>query len=198
MSGATVDDRAGAAPDDALAALLQSRVRDGAAGSAQRVLRRRLIRFFRLHRPAEADALADIALERLARLIDDGTRVGNGFTCVLGVARAIVLEATARNALAGIDKAACAAVDEPDARADGEADPRGTLALTTCIDRLGAPARDLIRGYYGGDGGDRIRLRQQLADEAGIPIEDLRTRALRLREALEACLNARIDRRDAR
>ena len=66
-------------------ALLRRLGGDGAQGPAYETLRRRLIRFFRVYAPAEADELADVSLDRLARKIHEGTEVLNVPLYALGL-----------------------------------------------------------------------------------------------------------------
>ena len=59
----------------AFGALLARLSADGGDAQAYEALRRRLIQFFKLHVPAEADDLADVVLDRLARRIHEGIDV---------------------------------------------------------------------------------------------------------------------------
>lgn len=194
-----VDAPAAATADAAaLAALLQRLQRDGEPGAAYETLRRRLLRFFRLHAPAQAEELADIALDRLARRLDEGVEVARVASYVLGIARLVALEARAK------ERRHQHAEDGDDWPAEDEAsvqeraqDERDAAALSACLEEAGAPARELILDYYGADGGERIRVRQRLASRLGVSLNALRNRALRLRERLEACLRERLRREAA-
>lgn len=181
--------RAAGTPFDAL--LLRLRA-EGAEGLAYEALRRRLIQFYRLHVPAEADDLADIALDRLARKIHEGTDVTSVPLYALGIARMVLHEARARGA-----RRRAAEVDPtllPDDGDEQEAAANETVfaALSQCLDAAGAQARTLILAYYAADGAERIAVRQRLAAERRISINALRNRALRLRETLEECVRARL------
>src|SRR6185369_155013 len=102
------DDDAGAAPvaqDGAeqvssavlFETLLQYLSRQGERGETiYERLRARLIAYLRLHLPAQADELADLTLERLARRIHGGTAIQNVHAYALGIARLVLLEARAR------------------------------------------------------------------------------------------------------
>jgi len=176
-------------PFDAL--LLRLRA-EGAEGLAYEALRRRLIQFYRLHVPAEADDLADIALDRLARKIHQGTDVASVPLYALGIARMVLHEARARGA-----RRRAAEVDPtllPDEGDEQEAAASETVfaALSQCLDAAGAQARALILAYYAADGAERIAVRQRLATERRISINALRNRALRLRETLEECVRTRL------
>ena len=97
---------------DALLARLR---RDGDAGLGYEALRRRLLQLFRLHSPAEAGALADVTLDRLARKIGEGTEIDNVPLYTLGIARMVLHEANAHAAqwhMVDTDPASIAATDE--------------------------------------------------------------------------------------
>jgi DNA-directed RNA polymerase specialized sigma24 family protein len=175
------------------------RLRDDGGASAYEALRRRLIQFFRLHVPAEADDLADVALDRLARKIADGTEVASVPSYALGIARMLLHEARARAAkrrVAEVDPTLAPESDDDDIEA-AVARERMLGALGRCLDAAGPSSRELILRYYGENGAARIATRKSLADAAGISVNALRNRALRLREALEACVRGRLERADA-
>jgi hypothetical protein len=185
MSGA-----ASAPRDDAFAALMARLNADGPEAIGYETLRRRLIRFFWVYAPAEADELADVALDRLARKIHEGVAVAAIVPYTLAIARLVLHEARARNARrqsAEIDPALIAAEDS-----DASEDEAAFAALTACLEAAGGDARALILSYYDADGALRIATRQRLAAERGISVNALRNRALRLREVLEACVRARL------
>lgn len=179
------------ATGDAFAALLARLRADGAAGSGYESLRRRLIRYFRLHDPARAEELVDVVFERLARKIHVGTEIASVPLYALGIARMVLRETRAQDARR---RAA-----ETDPTFPAEPDPAETAqreavaaALGTCLDEAGTASRGLILAYYAADGAARIAIRQRLADEAAISLNALRNRALRLRSALEDCVRHRL------
>jgi len=172
-------------------ALLRRLAADGDDAIAYESLRRRLIQFFRLHDPANADDLADTALDRLARRIHEGTEVISVPSYALGIARMVLHEARARAARQHLAQADPTLVPEPEDADDAASAERLLVALRSCLDAAGAAARDLILTYYGDDGAGRIATRQKLAVECGISLNALRNRALRLREALETCVRSR-------
>jgi DNA-directed RNA polymerase specialized sigma24 family protein len=181
----------------AFAALLRRLRGDDDAGVAYEILRRRLIRFFRLHVPAEADELSDTTIDRLARRVDEGVQIANVPLYALGIARLVLLEARARHArqqLAEADPTAWPEAEDADAAETHELQQRATSALSACLDRIDAAARRMILDYYAAHGSGRIRGRQDLASELGVSLNALRNRALRLREALEICVRARLGR----
>jgi DNA-directed RNA polymerase specialized sigma24 family protein len=180
-----------ASPAASLGALLARLAADGDEGVAYETLRRRVIRFFGVYVPADADELADVVLDRVARRIDEGVEVASVLSYTLGVARVVLHEARARAArrrAAEADPTLLAADDGDEAREVEVA----LAALSHCLDAAGRDARALILDYYGADGASRIALRQRLAGERGISLNALRNRALRLRAALEDCVRARL------
>ena len=64
--------------------------------------------------------------------------------------------------------------------------------LRRCLARLPEDQRRLILRYHGED--DRIRSRQELAEELGIALNALRIRAHRVRRDLEQCVRQRLAR----
>ena len=190
-----MSERSGAATadDSPFAALMQRLTREGAAGLGYETLRRRLIRFYRLHVPAEADDLADVALDRLARKIRDGTEVASVPSYALGIARMVLHEAHARGARQRSAEADPTLFAPEDESAESERVEAALAALSHCLDAAGAQARTLILAYYGADGAERIRIRQGLAAERDISLNALRNRALRLRDALEDCVRGRLE-----
>ena len=181
--------RARAAP---LHALFERLAGAGDAAPAYEHLRFRLVTYFRLRFPADAEALADEAIDRLARHLSEGTAVLNLPGFALGIARMLVLETSARQ---GKERAAAheavllAQVDEQ----EPEPDP-AMPALRSCLQSIGAESAAMIVDYYGGDaGGARIARRQALADRLGLSLNALRNRVLRIRIGLEKCVRARLD-----
>lgn len=178
--------------DAPFAALLHRLGGTGVEGPAYETLRRRLIRFFRVYAPAEADELADVTLDRLARKIHEGTEVVNVPLYALGIARMVLHETRARGARRRNAEADPTLIpDDADGPAAAEIEA-ALAALSACLDTAGAEARALILPYYGADGAERIATRQRLAAARGISLNALRNRALRLRDALEECVRARL------
>jgi DNA-directed RNA polymerase specialized sigma24 family protein len=177
--------------DGAFGALLARLSADGGDAQAYEALRRRLIQFFRLHVPAEADELADVVLDRLARRIHEGVEVASVPSYALGIARMVLHEARAKAARRHFAEADPTLVPDEDAANDARDLEHVLAALRACLDAAGTIARDLILTYYGGDGALRIATRKRLADERGISLNALRNRALRLRDALEECVRKR-------
>jgi DNA-directed RNA polymerase specialized sigma24 family protein len=176
--------------------LLQRLAGDGPGAVGYERLRIRLIAFFRLRFPAQAEALADEAFDRLARRLADGTAVDSPEGYALGIARLLLLETQNREkkerrmadeALRDLDMVG---VLSPEAEPH-PAEP----ALRACLEGMGREAEAFILDYYEADTGtDRIARRQQLAQRLGLTLNALRNRALRMRLALESCVRARLQR----
>ncbi len=187
-----------------LEALLARLRADGErADVAYERLRARLLALLRLHVPAEAESLADIALDRIARRIHEGTVVENVPLYALGVGRMLILEARTRAgrehrlerelAYAALSRGAEAPPEDGMEEGSAAADEEQTLAaVSDCLDRLGKAASELMLAYYSADGAERISRRQRLAAELGISLNALRNRALRLRGLLERCVRERL------
>jgi DNA-directed RNA polymerase specialized sigma24 family protein len=176
-----------------LTTLLERLARDNDVAPAYERLRLRLVTFFRVHFPVQAEALADEAIDRLASRLDDGTPVDNPASYALGIARFLLLEAGARQrkeAHAAREAMLESELQEP----EPESDP-ALPALRNCLDSIDPESARLILEYYGdGDGGaSRIDRRQRLAERLGMTLNALRNRALRTRMALEKCMQARLE-----
>lgn len=177
---------------DALLARLR---RDGDAGLGYEALRRRLLRVFRLHAPAEASELADMTLDRLARKLDQGTQIDSVPLYALGIARMVLHEADAKRArwhAIESDPAVVPGLHALDAAESLADDAAAMAALAHCLEAAGSATRALALAYYAADGGERIAVRQRLAAEQGISVNALRNRMLRVRAALEQCVRTRL------
>lgn len=190
------NDRVVCAPLDALLQRLRA---EGSAGVGYECLRRRLIQFHRLHAPIDAEELADVTLERLARKLHEGLPIDNVAAYALGIARMVRHEASAREAR----KRGAAADPMLSAQTQAPEDIETVLvrdavlrALSECLRATDPSTRGLILAYYSADGAARIQARQRLAAAQGISLNTLRNRALRLRETLEQCVRRRLGESD--
>lgn len=177
--------------DVPLHALLKRLGSGAEAAASYETLRFRLVTFFRLRFPADSEALADEALDRLARRLAEGTQIANVGSYALGIARFLILETSAHRR------------KEQDAARESmyalhiereEMDPDPALcALKTCLESVGAEAATLITEYYGAEAGAaKIARRQTLARQMGLSVNALRNRALRIRISLEKCVQAQL------
>ena len=170
----------------------------GSAEQRYESLRRRLISFFRLYVPIEAETLADRVLDRVARKLMQGTQIENVSRFTLGVSRMILMESQSRmyreqHALQRATQSIDPPATPPDASEWEEEETQLALRvqrLRSCLAKLGDSATSVILTYYAADGRARIPARQRLAADLGLSLNALRNRAQRLRDMLERCLAA--------
>jgi DNA-directed RNA polymerase specialized sigma24 family protein len=176
---------------DAFHVLLERLAVTDAGGLGYERLRSRLVAFFRYRFAAQAEALADQALDRLARRLSDGTPVESLESYALGIARLLVLEEENRQRKERLGAVEAARHLELH-RVDGEADA-AIPALRACLASLGEEGASFILDYYGAeDGAGRIERRQRMAAASGLTLNALRNRALRMRLSLEKCVRGRL------
>jgi DNA-directed RNA polymerase specialized sigma24 family protein len=169
--------------DRLLAALFPARE---AAGEKYLLLRKNLVRFFETRGIAEAEDAADEVLNRLARKLEGGERLENPHTYALGIARLVALELRKFPEKTAVDELPELAAPAPDEEASrGE---EKLKCLEICLGELAPENRRVIVGYYRGEKREKIENRQRLAEELGVPANALRSRAVRLRDKLEACI----------
>jgi DNA-directed RNA polymerase specialized sigma24 family protein len=155
------------------------------ASERYEALRQRLVRVFLWERQADAEALADETLDRVARKLGEGVALLDIAAYAHRCAELILLEARRRahrRDLALEEHARRPAFSSDDST---DAIERRHACLDACLGRLDPEQRDLLLRYYSSDGRARIEQRDALAREYGIPVGALRNRALRLREKLE-------------
>lgn len=152
-----------------------------ALGSAERyeTLRWRLVRLFTWERCGEPEALADEALDRLARRIAEGEEIERLESYLFGIARLMLREEAAR---AVRQREQLAEFGRERARLALPASAETADRLRRCLESLEPEQRRVVLAYYDG------RSRERLAEELGIQLNALRNRALRLREKLERCV----------
>ena len=160
------------------------------AGRRYELIRSKLINYFDWRDCPYPEDHADEALNRTIRKIEEGDEIRDPSTYVFGIARMLLLEIgrakeKERSVLNLLPTAQ--AVDEESDEAQMRVD-----CLRLCLERLSEENRQLIFGYYEGDGGEKIVNRKELADRLGLPPTALRVRACRLREKLQACMRERL------
>lgn len=160
-----------------------------AAAREYETLRKRLIAFFDWRGAEAPEALADEALDRVARKLEQHEAIENLRAYLFGVARNVWREAEKRRARARI---AVDALPRPVWNDTPEADEEGIGHLGRCLQELPDDARALIVGYYQGAGKAHLAERKLLAQRLGITYATLKTRAHRIRARLEECLRARL------
>ena len=168
--------------------------RDRAAAEYE-ALRSRLTKFFQWRRCPDPELLADRTLDRLAHRLDGGAEIEQVYSYCCGIARHLMLEAQRtreREAVIARDLS----LIQPAPRGGGEA--LLFEALQGCLEGLPAPSRRLILEYYDGDRLRKIEHRGDLARRLGIPLTALRSRAFRVRAAIENCVQETLERRNVR
>jgi RNA polymerase sigma factor (sigma-70 family) len=167
-----------------------------AASEKYILLRRNLVRYFEGRGCPFAEDHADEAINRLAKKLDEGEEVRDINGYLYGIARLLLLEIYKER-----EKEEKALKELPSLRlvvsnpAEAEETESRLECLNHCLDTLPAGGRQLITDYYQGDQQSRIENRKRLGEALGIPNQALRSRAVRIREKLEACLSACLNKR---
>lgn len=155
-------------------------------------LRRKLVKFFDWRRAAMPEDLADQALDRLARKIEEGGVRENPSSYAYGIARMLLLEQGKHQARrqAALDELPPPAMPTPEERESPQLE-----CFDECIGTLTADNRKLILEYYHEERTAKIEARRGLAERLQIPLNTLRIRVFRLRESLERCVKGCMDRK---
>jgi DNA-directed RNA polymerase specialized sigma24 family protein len=154
------------------------------AGEKYEALRSRLIQFFCWRGSPTPEEDADSTLDRVVRRLEQGEAIDRIEHYAHGVAKLVLLESLRRRERDHAGRELwLRAVPAPAAEAEAR-----QACLDRCLAGLPADERALILEYYQGDGTSRIRGRQALAARLGLPSEQLRLRAHRIRHRLETCL----------
>ena len=151
--------------------------RDSAAERYER-LRAKLIKFFAWERCESPEDCADETVNRVAKRVSEGERLANADGYFYGVARMLVRES-------GVAAKRKARVVED------EEDPETTAALEClegCLRAMPQEQSDFIIEYYECDQRRRIETRRRIALRLQLPVNAVRSRALRLREEMEGCV----------
>ena len=160
------------------------------AGEKYLLARRNLVRFFEGRGCGFAEEHADETINRVARRLDEGQEIHNLNGYLYGVARLVLLEVLGEREK---EQKALREMSLRIVRPDpAESDETGQRldCLTRCLNKLPDDGRELIVEYYQGEKRSKIENRQKLAESLRIPLYALRSRAVRLREKLEACMSA--------
>jgi len=158
------------------------------AAEAYEAIRRRLIRLFEFRACADAAALADETMSRVARRLAEGVEIHapDPYSYFAGVASLVFREVVRR-----AEREHAALRSAPSTCPDAAAEER-LRSLEGCLEELPAQARQLVLAYHTGEGRERIEARAHLAREHGLDLNALRVRVHRLREALEDCVRTRL------
>ena len=149
------------------------------AGEEYEKVRRRLTTIFAARGCRIPEELADETIDRVSRRVADiqDTYEGKKALYFLGVANNVHHEYLKRPPLT-----------TPVITIAGSEQELTYDCLEQCIGKLTERAQHLIRQYYAEDKRAKIGLRKVLAHQLGITQNALRARALRIREALQFCI----------
>lgn len=157
-------------------------------------MRARLVRYFQCKRCANPDDLADDTLNRVARRLEEaGQIVGTAPAryCYI-VAKFVLLEHLRKPDSQAVGRTAPS--EQLPALTDSSQEAARRERLLDCLDRCmrGLPADEaqLILDYYRGEQRVKIEQRRRLAADRNLSPNALKIRACRIREKLEACINA--------
>jgi RNA polymerase sigma factor (sigma-70 family) len=155
------------------------------AGEKYETLRCKLVKFFEWRACAVAALdLADETINRVARRIDEGEIVRNLSNYAYGVARMIYLER-----MKELKREEAARESLPTETEAEDVHAKGRVeCFETCLKKLSDESRELIVAYYREQRRAKIKLRRELAERLGIPLNALRIRAHRIRTKLEDCV----------
>jgi len=150
------------------------------AGRLYEDIRRRLIKLFVCRGCAAPEELADETINRVAKRVDEiaQTYVGDPALYFCGVANKVHLETLRRRP----------PVVPPPVPERSEESERELICLEKCIEILSSTNRNLVIQYYQEEKQARIKQRQRLAEQLGIPLNALRIRAHRIRAVLKDCV----------
>ena len=150
------------------------------AGLLYERIRWRLIAILASRGCAVPEELADDTIDRVARRVPEIQQayVGNKAIYFLGVMNNVHHEYLKRPVIQG----------PPELAEDVEAKEMLHFCLDKCLDKLAPHSRQLIERYYAENRRAKIDLRKRIAREFGVSVNNLRLRALRIREKLQACI----------
>src|SRR5262249_1573706 len=157
------------------------------AGEKYEGLRLTLIKFFDWRGAHFPEECADETINRVIRKIDEGDTIRDIPTYCHGVARLVLLEKlkSPESKRADFEELPAAALV---AREPEEKDEKQDC-FEGCLKELPVESRQLILQYYSDDKREKINRRLAIADRLGIPLNALRSRAQRIRNRLEECVN---------
>ena len=157
------------------------------AGESYETLRLKLVKYFDWRGAHFPEECVDETFNRVARKLDSGESIRDVATYCHGVARMILLERLRHpeNKRLSLDEVSATGAASP---APEETDSQ-RQCFEHCLNDLPAESRLLILEYYKDERRGKIDNRLSLARELGIPIDALRSRAQRVRNRLEKCVN---------
>lgn len=157
------------------------------AAQKYEALRTRLVKFFEWRACRFADTLADETLDRVARKIEQGDRIGDYLHYTFGVARFVYLEAVKRQAKEQAVIVSMPAAENGSNQSFDDENP-ALKCLEECLRQISETNRKMILHYYYNDKQAKIEYRKKIAENLGISLNALRIKALRIRARLEECV----------
>lgn len=153
------------------------------AGCKYEAIRLRLIKVFNYRGCFESEELADKTIDRVVKKIDAiaETYQGNPAFYFLNVANKIYLEESRKPVSVELPENLASTENEDDFRPEYE-------CLKKCLTTLSAEQREFILEYYEKSKKAKIDSHKLLAQNIGIELGNLHTRAFRLRGKLQKCV----------
>ena len=160
------------------------------AGEKYENLRLTLMKFFDWRGAYFPEELADETINRVIRKLDEGETIRDLPTYCHGVARLVLLEKLKGpdNKRADFETLPPAALVAPEPSEREDVDEKQDC-FERCLKELPAESRQLILQYYSDEKREKIDRRLSMAERLGIPLNALRSRAQRIRNRLEECVN---------
>jgi hypothetical protein len=156
------------------------------AGARYVKIRSGLVKKFTSHHCLQPEKLADLTIDRVAKKLPEivDTFVGERERYFHRVAYYVLLESMHKNA-DEIELTETMPLVAPEKDEDIESEFE---CLEKCMEGLPSEKQDLIRNYYRGDKGAKIRQRKELAVKLNVELPVLRVLAMRIREDLRGCI----------
>lgn len=161
------------------------------AGERYEALRQKLIRFFAWEGLRDPAGWADEVLNRAALKLSEAAVIEKVDGYVHGIARFVLKEAQRAELR---ETSLGEGLEFEQSVVNAAEDERAAECLRSCLSQIPERTKDLILNFYEGDSQGRIRNRQKLAQRLGLNLNALRNRALRVRQNLEKCVFACLDR----
>jgi RNA polymerase sigma factor (sigma-70 family) len=188
MEGASVSKSEWTLSAEALARFLACLDPDpDCAGAKYESLRLTLMKFFDWRGAHYPEECADETINRVIRKIDEGETIRDIPTYCHGVARLVLLEKLKgpESRRADFEELPPIALVAPEPEERDEKQD----CFEQCLKQLPVESRQLIMQYYGDEKREKINRRLAIAERLGIPLNALRSRAQRIRNRLEECVN---------
>jgi len=173
---------------------------DGVESSGETYLemRRRLVAYFERRNRPYSDDLADETLNRIARTLETSgvIKVTPPARYCYVVAKFVLLEdfrrerSQPRVADVGSVTLSAKSLNRPEVDETTGLRELRLECLDVCLQELRPDQRDLVLEYYRDSKREKIDRRRALAERLGISINALGIRACRIRDTLEACVEA--------